>query len=269
MKGLIADVQRYSVHDGPGIRTTVFLKGCNLYCPWCHNPETHSGQPEEIYFQDRCVGCGHCAEGCPTGARKMIGTFCDAEGLVSLLRRDLPFYGSEGGVTFSGGEPLLQAMFVSETAKLCQEKGINICVQTALCVPEEALLQTVPDTDIYLADVKVLGEWRKYTGGDPALLKKNLSILRNAGKRVWLRIPAVPGINDTPDELRRIAELLMEFRFAERVDTLPVFPHAARKYHALKREMGDRWFSKEPDKIASRMAEELTSMTGIRILVME
>lgn len=269
MKGLIADIQRYSVHDGPGIRTTVFLKGCNLYCPWCHNPEAQSGQPEEMYFQDRCVGCGHCAEGCPIGARKMIGTYFDPEELVSLIKRDLSFYGNDGGVTFSGGEPLLQVKFVSEAASLCRGKGISVCIQTALCVPREALLSTIANTDIYLADVKVLGAWQEYTGGNPALLRDNLSVLRDAKKRVWLRIPAVPGVNDTPDELRRIAELLKEFSFAERVNTLPIFSHAARKYHAMKRVQEERWFAKEPDKIASEMAKKLTAMTDIQVLAIE
>lgn len=269
MKGFIADIQRYSIHDGPGIRTTVFLKGCNLYCPWCHNPETQSPLQEEMFFRDSCVGCGHCAEGCPTGARKQSGTFMEHGELLTLLERDRPFYGSDGGVTFSGGEPLLQAEFVAKTAALCQDAGIPVCVQTALCVSKEALLLTIPYTDIYLADVKVLNKWREYTGGDPALLMENLSILRERQKRVWLRIPAIRDVNDTPHELEAIAGLLMEYCFAERVDTLPLYGHAARKYRALNRKQSDQWFAKEPDRIAVEMAEQLTSMTGIKVMAME
>lgn len=268
MKGLIADIQRYSIHDGPGIRTTVFLKGCNLYCPWCHNPETQSAQPEELFFQDLCVGCGHCAEGCPTGARKQCGTWMGSGELMTLLGHDRPFYGRDGGVTFSGGEPLLQAAFVAETAALCQPAGLSVCIQTALCVPKDALMTTIPYTDLYLTDVKVLDEWQRYTGGDPAVLEENLLILRERQKRVWFRIPAVHGVNDTPGELEAISGLLKRFSFAERVDTLPIYGHAARKYHALKREQSDKWFTKEPDRVAEEMAKQLTSMTGIRVMAM-
>lgn len=189
--------------------------------------------------------------------------------LLTLLKQDSPFYGNDGGVTFSGGEPLMQAEFVAETGALCQEAGISTCVQTALCVPKEALMPTVQSTNIYLVDVKVLDKWREYTGGDPALLKENLSILRERKKRVWLRIPAVHGVNDTFGELEAIAALLMEFRFAEQVNTLPIYGHATRKYRALNREQSNRWFAKEPDRIAVEMAEKLASMTGIKVMGME
>lgn len=271
MKGIITDLQRYSLHDGPGIRTTVFMKGCNLHCPWCHNPEAQSPEISEWYFRDQCVGCGHCAEGCPTGARRICGTQMDSGALFRLLLRDLPFYGTNGGVTFSGGEPLLQACFLSQILPMCKEYNISTCIQTALCVDAEQLLLTIENTDIYLVDVKVLTEnhWQKYTGGDPSLLSHNLSVLQEYGKRVHLRIPAVAGVNDTPEELESISGLVQKFSFVEQVDTLPIFNHAQRKYHALGREQSCKWFAAEPDRIAMEMADKLTLLTGRPIGVMQ
>ena len=192
MKGIIFDIQRFSVHDGPGIRTTVFMKGCPLSCPWCHNPEGLSGKMGVQYFKEKCIGCNLClgektlerVKSCPTGALSVSGVEIDADSLMTEVLKDREFYSLDGGVTFSGGECLSQAEFVSEMLKRIKEKGITTAVDTSGYVPFESIEKTLEYTDIYLYDVKSIDEslHKKYVGKDNKLILDNLKKLSERGR---------------------------------------------------------------------------------------
>ena len=267
-RGMVTQLQRFSLHDGPGIRTTVFMKGCNLHCPWCHNPETQSPQPQEMFFPELCVGCGHCEEGCTTGARVRVGTTYTARELARAVARDLPFYGAEGGVTFSGGEPLLQAGFLRETAenlaKECGGRKLHIAVDTALCVPWESFRELLPFTDLFLVDIKILSPETSacITGADPAVTEKNLKLLMEAEKEVWIRIPTLHGVNDTDREIGLAARLISQLDHVTDICTLPVFAHGSRKAKALGRTVEERWFVKDADDAAAAHAQKLEKLLG-------
>lgn len=270
MTGLIADVQRFSLHDGPGVRTTVFLKGCNLHCPWCHNPETWSPKPQILFFRDKCVRCGRCEEGCATGARVICGTEYTPEELFRRVRRDQPFYGADGGVTLSGGEVLLQAPFAAELLRLCQEAGIGTCVDTALCVPREHWQEVLERNDLYLVDVKTLDAEKARTvlGADIRLLRENLALLSSAGKQMWIRVPCIPGWNDSDADADALADLLNSLNGIQKVDILPVFHHGKRKEAALCRTSDDRWFSPNADAAAADFAALLGTRTAVPVQAM-
>lgn len=243
MKGIIFDVQRFSVHDGPGIRTTVFMKGCPLRCQWCHNPEGLSGKPQLQFTVQECIGCGRCgkrtsvkdAENCPTGALKVCGKEISCEDLLCQVLRDLPFYRTDGGVTFSGGECLMQADFVSNMLQLIQAEGVTTAVDTSGCVPWESIMKTVPFCDLYLYDIKAVdsGLHKAYTGVDNALILTNITKLSQLGKRIWVRIPVIPGVNDSEKEMAAIAQFLIPLQGIEEIRLLPYHTLGKSKYETL------------------------------------
>lgn len=270
MTGILADVQRFSLHDGPGIRTTMFLKGCNLHCPWCHNPETKSSLPQEMYFRDKCIDCGRCAEGCTTGARKMCGRIVTPDEAFTMIERDRPFYGTDGGVTFSGGEALLQAAFLKQTISICADHGIDVCLDTALCVPFSQWRELIPLCGRYLVDVKTLEREKSLSviGTDPELLKENLSRLDEAGCEIWIRVPCVEGWNDSEADAEALAGLLNGLKHVHHADILPVFHHGKRKEEALGITAEEKWFSPRADDAALDFAERLRTKTTVPILTM-
>ena len=213
MNGIVFDIQRFSTHDGYGIRTTVFMKGCNNACLWCHNPEGLSlktqlrtypmkciscGRCTKVCKLDcdplKCISCGKCADVCPTGARELCGVEMTPEKLFEEIKADLDFYkNSGGGVTFSGGEPLLQSDFISETAKRCKEIGISVGIQTAANVKWPEFEKVLPYTDFFMCDFKLFDDdlHKKYTGVSNKLIIENIKKLGNENIKLIVRTPVI------------------------------------------------------------------------------
>ena len=262
-KGLLMDVKRFAVHDGPGIRTTLFLKGCSLKCIWCHNPEGIPAKPQLAYYEHKCISCGECVRVCPHGAHavgpdghtldrslckacglcepvclgealKHYGREISVEEAVRLAMEDADFYGAEGGVTISGGEPLLQRDFTVAFLSEMKKRGIHTAVDTCGNVPWENYEAVLPYADMFLYDIKHIDpeQHKKLTGRTNELIVDNIRRLSAAGKRIEVRIPLVPGCNDDEATLLGIGELLGSLNI-ERVKVLPYHSLARSKYRAL------------------------------------
>jgi pyruvate formate lyase activating enzyme len=268
MKGMVLSIERCSLHDGPGIRTTVFLKGCPLRCQWCHNPHSFSGKQELGYKNEKCIHCGDCAEVCPenahtlkngrhtftrslcTGCLKCVGVCptgalvgygmeMDAESVMDEVRKDRPYYlKSGGGLTLSGGEPLLQYDFCKRLLSLARSEKIHTCVETSGFVAANTIKAVVPDTDIFLYDWKVSDEndHLRYTGVAQKRILENLDILQASGSKVILRCPIIPGINDTETHFDGIISLTHRFKNIITVHILPFHPWGSDKRNELEIE---------------------------------
>lgn len=226
-KGLVADIQRCSYHDGYGIRTSVFLKGCNMRCAWCHNPETIAPYPQYLIDKSKCIGCGQCQEGCFSGARTLCGREMTVEEVVRAILLDAPYYGSDGGVTVTGGEPSVQAAFSTAILHSCTEKGIHTAVETNLLAPWEKLLPMLREADLIMADLKLFDDQKHktWTGVSNEKIKKHLLSLQTLQKPLILRTPVIAGVNDSVEELGRIAS------FAARLPSLLYYE--LLPYHSL------------------------------------
>ena len=256
MKATVFDIERNSYVDGPGIRTTVFFKGCNLACAWCHNPESQSPKPQMMFYKNKCTGCGKCREKCPNSmekcdlcgrcslfcpqdARDICGKEYTVDEVLKEVLKDKSFYeASGGGVTFSGGECMLQIDFLAELLKRCKENGIHTAVDTAGHVPFEFFERIIPYTDLFLYDVKCFDsdKHRQYTGVENQLILKNLKSLLAKSTTVWIRIPIIPTVNDTEEELQRIKEYLSSCGIPEKVELLPYHAMGEHKYSAVGKE---------------------------------
>ena len=263
--GLIFNLQKYSLQDGPGIRTTVFLKGCPLHCDWCHNPESISPRQEFIILESRCIACGECrlacphgevidgsallprvmeqcvfcgacSDACPTAARELVGRRMTVDELLPLLLRDRVFYDdSGGGITFSGGEPLLQFEFLAEALAACRTERMHTAVDTAGFCPTEHLLEIAPVTDLFLFDLKCHNgdRHRQYTGASNDLILQNLQALSRVHSNIWVRVPIIPEINDTREELEAAARLTASLAGVRQVNLLPYHRTGVRKSERL------------------------------------
>ena len=235
--GIIFEVREFCLHDGPGIRTTVFFKGCPLRCAWCHNPEGLSPEPEYLFKEQKCVHCGSCARGgdCPQGARLLCGRRWSVPALArELLANADVFQSSGGGITFSGGEPLLQTPFLSDLIDELRrlQPGLHLAIETSGFAAPDAYRAAVSKLDLVFQDLKhpLPVEHRRWTGVDPAPIHANLAWLKASGKPFIARIPLSPGVNDTPAAKAGFADLLAGPSGLQRVELLPYHLTAAAKY---------------------------------------
>ncbi len=241
--------------DGPGIRTTVFFKGCNLECAWCHNPESQSSKIQMMIYKNKCTGCGKCKEHCPydlnkcdlcgkctyfcpQDARQICGQKYSVDQLLEEVIKDRSIYvTSNGGVTFSGGECMLQIDFLKEILKKCKENEVHTAVDTAGNVPWDDFEKIIPYTDLFLYDLKCMKEslHREGTGVSNGLILKNLKNLSESFKGdIMIRVPVIPGFNDSFDEMEQIADFLKGINY-KTVELLPYHKMGEHKYEALGR----------------------------------
>ena len=208
LESMIFNIQRYCVDDGDGIRTCVFFKGCPLRCKWCHNMESLSFAPQEEFDERLCIRCGKCKEGCPTEARRVVGEAMTAEQIMTIACRDLPFYGKNGGLTVTGGEPMAQFDGVYALAKLAKAEGISFMMETSGHAKTEDFIKIAPLCDCFLYDCKAsTSRHKELTGVEDALILKNLDVLYRLGCRIVLRCPIVPGANLDDGLIEKIASL--------------------------------------------------------------
>jgi len=264
-KGLVTNIQRYSVNDGPGIRTTVFLKGCPLSCRWCHNPEAISPAPEIVLREDRCIGCGdclpvceqhaisrqgerlltdrskctrcgRCVDVCYAEARSLAGEEMTSDDVVREVMKDKTFYSeSGGGVTFSGGEPFHQPEFLLSLLRACKSRELHTAVDTSGHLPSELLARADGLVDLYLFDLKTLDDskHRDFTGVSNGLIIENLCRLVKHRNRVVVRVPVVPGFNDDIDEAGRLGQFVEGLPGVDEVHVLPYHRSGIEKYRRL------------------------------------
>ena len=243
MSGIIFDIQRFSVHDGPGIRTTVFMKGCPLKCKWCHNPEGLSAEIQLQHFDDKCIGCGRCGERddlsdalkCPAEALKLCGKTVEKDELIEEILKDKIFYSSNGGVTFSGGECLIQADFVAEVLERAKELGLHTAIDTSGCAPWSAFEKTLPYCDLYLYDIKCISSMlhKEYAGVENRLIIENIKRLSLSEKEIWVRVPVIPDFNNNSEEMTAIADLVSTLPTVSQVTLMPYHTLGASKYKTL------------------------------------
>ena len=243
MTASIFEIKHFAVHDGDGIRTTVFFKGCPLRCVWCHNPEGLELGVQQAFYEHKCIGCGECrrdnfcTEDCAGEARTVYGREITLDALLPILLEDIDFYQSSGGgVTLSGGECLMQADFCAALLKRLKECGIHTAVDTCGAVPWEAFAKVAPYTDVFLYDVKAMDEdiHRKCTGASNRQILENLARLDEMGKLVEIRIPYVPDCND--GQMAKIADFLSTLQNVSAIRVLPYHNYAGSKYEALGME---------------------------------
>ena len=290
MNNKISRIQHFSLGDGPGIRTTVFMQGCNLRCRWCHNPETISVDGIHLCYEKRCTSCGLCEKICPVGAISfengkrrvsecikcsecekvcpvsaitISGKSMTSDEVMSEIMGDYDFYTSSGGgVTFSGGEPMLSADFVAEVAEKCKEKSINIIIDTAGCVDFCEFEKVIPYVDKFYFDLKASNEkdFKNFCGGEFSLVTENLKKLTKLSD-VTVRMPIIPDYNDNCEYIRKCAQILSDCG-ANRCDLIPFHRLGSSKYDALGMEY---CYKETPPPTKEKMEELKNVMTSYGI----
>ncbi|OPJ60589.1 glycyl-radical enzyme activating protein [Clostridium oryzae] len=294
MDGLISNIQRFSTHDGPGIRTTVFLKKCNLKCFWCHNPECLYSKLELQFFQNRCIKCmeclnlcnkaalefdgtqitidrekcdtcGKCIKVCPSNSLLISAKFMQSDELVEIIDRDKDFYRfSGGGITFSGGEPLLQKEFLIEVLMKCRKNAYHTAIESAFNVNWSIIERINELIDLFIIDIKTMDSaMHKYvTGSDNTLILSNIEKLDKLNKKIWIRCPIIPEINDTLKSVKEIAEFVKQLKNVEKVELIPFHKLAKNKYESLGMEYGASELespSAEKMKILNQVVSDILS----------
>jgi pyruvate formate lyase activating enzyme len=299
---VVLNIQRFSVHDGPGIRTTVFFKGCPLHCPWCHNPESMDPRPQIAIRADQCLGCeacapacpeegagrldlsgtlnrpgsvcvrcGSCAEACPSGAREELGMRLNVADLMAELERDRPYYEeSGGGVTFSGGEPITpsNADFLNSCLEECGKRGLHRTVDTCGHVPARLIRSVAERADLLLYDLKIMDprRHRDLVGVDNELILGNLRDLAAAGRGLRIRVPLIPGMTDDDRNLRAIARFVRELERPIPVHLLPHHGSAGQKYHRLGLVDPAAAVAPPTDEVIEEKAE-LIRAAGLEVII--
>ena len=265
--GTIFQIERFSTHDGPGIRTTVFLKGCPLGCWWCHNPESQLFEPELIFRENRCIKCwscvtacregaisrsdnqvyldpekcnrcGDCVQVCASEAREFVGRRVTVPEVIAEIEKDIAFYDeSGGGVTFSGGEPLAQPEFLLELLQGCKDRDIHTAVDTSGLTNWKTLDRVGQRTDLFLYDLKLMDEARHFqsTGASNRLILQNLAALSALGRSVIVRVPIIPGVNDDPENITEMAHFLNGLPQPPPITLLPYHKAGIHKYARMGR----------------------------------
>ncbi len=269
MKGIIFNIERYALEDGPGIRTVVFMKGCPLRCEWCANPESQAKKPQVIYFPNKCSLCGRCIEKCPAGAvryddkygiytdfskcglcgecisacfygaREFAGMEMSVDEVMSEVLKDRDFYDeSGGGVTFSGGEPLLQSGFLTELIKACKAEKLHTAVETCLYTPEDDSIYALSGADLIYTDIKHSDSklHKKYTGVGNERIFENIRKADEFNKEMIIRVPFIPGVNDLPEVQRKIYTIASGLNNLLHIEVLPYHRLGIMKYRGLGKE---------------------------------
>jgi pyruvate formate lyase activating enzyme len=294
--GTVFDVKKFSIHDGPGIRTTVFLKGCPLTCWWCHNPESQARARELVFRENRCIRCGaceaiclqqaissngdvmvtdgerctlcgDCVEVCYAEAREIVGQEMTVAQVMGEIERDIVFYDeSGGGVTFSGGEPLLQRDFLLALLQACQEKEIHTTLDTCGFARWETLDSIRGYVDLFLYDLKLMdvARHREFTGVSNQVILHNLQALSRRGHEIILRVPIIPGINDDDENIHQVGTFAAALPHLNRVDILPYHQTGTEKYHRLNKVYG---LSEVRPPSESRIAEIVEMIKGFGMQV--
>ena len=238
------------MNDGPGIRTTVFLKGCPLSCVWCHNPESQRFEPEILFYKDKCTGCGRCRGitaadrdfVCFNGAKEICGKTVSANEVTAEVLKDKPFYeNSGGGMTLSGGEPLAQYDFSLKLLKKAKENGIHTAVETCGYAEKPKILEIAKYVDLFLFDCKETDQelHKEYTGVDNKIILDNLKALSDADSKIILRCPIIPGFNDRAEHFKGISEIAGKLSGIKHIEVEPFHPLGESKYSALGRGVAD------------------------------
>jgi len=294
---LIFDIKRYAISDGPGIRIAIYFKGCPLRCAWCHNPESQSPKVQKMYTANKCIGaqdcievcpedaltltpdgivtdsekctlCGLCADACPTKAIEMSGKLYSPEELLELIERErIHFEHSNGGVTFSGGEPLMYPDFLLEMLKICGEHGLHRAVDTCGYAPTKTLLEVVKHTDLFLYDLKLMDpvQHKKWTGKDNKLILENLVKLAETGANINIRIPFIKNVNTFEPEVMKIAEFIASLPGEKPlVNILPYHNIATGKYKKLEMEY-NKGEMNEPSEDDIQRAIDIFKSTGLDV----
>jgi len=299
MKGTVFNIQRFSIHDGPSIRTAVFFKGCPLRCAWCHNPEGLSAAPVLSLCADKCIGCraceavcargvhsfsdgahaaertqcigcGACAESCPSGALEIYGKEYTVDEIVKAVIRDKPFYRDGGGATLTGGEPLAQGEFAVALAKALKENGVGVCVETSGYAKQTVIQDIAPYTDLFLFDIKETDEERhlRCTGVGVEKIYKNLYRLNELGANIILRCPIIPGVNNRAEHFDGIAALASGLNGVKEIHLEPYHPMGIEKNLRIGRKAAyENTVFMDPDEIAG-WSDYLKKRTEIPVFVM-
>ena len=302
MEGTIFDIRRFSTHDGDGIRTTVFFKGCPLSCVWCQNPEGISAKRRPIYFENRCIHCCTCVSQskdggcrtcdgkiqlniqadedwnqliyqCPTGALEMDSQILSLDEVMEEIRKDKVFFRHGGGVTLSGGEPLMQWQFAVELLKKCQEEDIHTAIETSLYAKPEVVKELIPYLSMAFSDLKLIDEeaHKKYVGVSNEIIKKNMEILLSSEIRehVIIRTPMIPGITTSKENIQGIAEFISNIYSDVSYEILNYNPLAEAKYHLVDKEYcfkeNPKMYSKEQMQQFGQWAKE----AGVKNIIIE